>query len=267
MRVFSGGVAGQPAALPAVRQILQGCHHSNAMPVMTCYLWNPPAVASLPVRGLTERLPVHRIFCIGRNYHAHAVEMVGKPVDKANERPFYFLKDASTLVESGATIAYPPETSNYHHEMELVVAIGQAGFRVSQADAHELVYGYACGLDMTRRDLQLVARDKGRPWDLGKNFEQAAVCSEIVPMPGVVLEAGEIALTVNGQPRQASTLDKLIWNIREIIADLSLYYHLQPGDLIYTGTPEGVGAVVAGDRIDGRIDGVGAISLTIGAAE
>jgi len=234
---------------------------------MTNYLWNPPPVHSLPVRGLTERLPVNRIFCVGRNYHAHAVEMVGKPVDKANERPFYFLKDASTLVESGATIAYPPETKNYHHEMELVVAIGKAGFRVAQENAHELVYGYACGLDMTRRDLQLVARDKGRPWDLGKDFEQSAVCAEIVPMPGVLLEAGEIALTVNGQPRQASTLDKLIWNVREIIADLSLFYHLQPGDLIYTGTPEGVGAVVAGDRIDGRIEGVGEIVLNIGAAE
>jgi fumarylpyruvate hydrolase len=234
---------------------------------MTNYLWNPPPVHSLPVRGLTERLPVNRIFCVGRNYHAHAVEMVGKPVDKANERPFYFLKSASTLVESGATIAYPPETRNYHHEMELVVAIGKAGFRVSQDDAHELVYGYACGLDMTRRDLQLVARDKGRPWDLGKDFEQSAVCAEIVPMPGVLLETGEIALTVNGQPRQASTLDKLIWNVREIIADLSLFYHLQPGDLIYTGTPEGVGAVVAGDRIDGRIEGVGEIVLNIGAAE
>ena len=218
---------------------------------MTNYLWNPPPVRSLPVRGKTERLPVNRIFCVGRNYHAHAVEMVGKPVDKANERPFYFLKSASTLVESGTTMAYPPETKNYHHEMELVVAIGKAGFRVSQAEAHELVYGYACGLDMTRRDLQLVARDKGRPWDLGKDFEQSAVCAEIVPMPGVVLETGEIALTVNGQPRQASTLDQLIWNVREIIADLSLFYHLQPGDLIYTGTPEGVGA----------------ISLTIGAAE
>lgn len=237
------------------------------MPVMTCYLWNPPAIASLPVRGSADRLPVRRIFCVGRNYHAHAVEMVGTPVDKANERPFYFLKDASTLVESGATIAYPPETRNFHHEMELVVAIGKAGWRVSQADAHELVYGYACGLDMTRRDLQLVARDKGRPWDLGKNFEQAAVCSEIVPMPGVVLDAGVITLSVNGQKRQAATLDQLIWNIREIIADLSLHYHLQPGDLIYTGTPEGVGAVVAGDRIDGRIDGVGDINLTIGAAE
>ncbi len=232
----------------------------------TTYLWNPPAVQSLPVRGKAERLPVNRIFFVGRNYHAHAVEM-GKPVDKSIERPFYFTKAPQTLVESGATVAYPPETSNYHFEMELVVAIGAPAFRVSQDDAHKAIYGYAAGLDMTRRDLQLVARDKGRPWDLGKDVEQSSVCGEIVPMPGVVITQGEIALSVNGQVKQQSNVNKLIWNIREIIADLSLFYHLQPGDLIYTGTPEGVGAVVAGDRIDGRVDGVGEIVLHVGAAE
>ena len=230
------------------------------------YLWTPPAVASLPVRGKTERLPVHRLFFVGRNYHAHAVEM-GRPVDKASERPFYFTKAPSTLVESGATVAYPPQTGNYQFEMELVVAIGSAGFRVAPEAAHELVYGYACGLDMTRRDLQLAARDKGRPWDLGKDVEQSSIVSAVVPMPGVVLEQGELALTVNGQPRQKSDLDKLIWNIRELIADLSLFYHLQPGDLIFTGTPEGVGPVVAGDRIDGHVAGVGEITLQVGAAE
>ncbi|MFZ2389064.1 MAG: fumarylacetoacetate hydrolase family protein [Polaromonas sp.] len=235
------------------------------MPQAT-YLWNPPAVPSLPVRGRAERLPVNRIFFVGRNYHAHAVEM-GKPVDKSVERPFYFTKAPQTLVESGATVAYPPETSNYHFEMELVVAIGAPAFRVSQEDAHKVIYGYAAGLDMTRRDLQLVARDKGRPWDLGKDVEQSSVCSEIVPMPSVVIEKGEIALSVNGQTKQHSNVDKLIWNIREIIADLSLFYHLQPGDLIYTGTPEGVGAVVAGDRIDGRVEGVGEIVLNVGPAE
>jgi len=129
------------------------------------------------------------------------------------------------------------------------------------------VFGYACGLDMTRRDLQFAAREQRRPWDLGKDVEQSSVVSAIVPMPGVVLERGELALTVNGQPRQKSDLDKLIWNIRELIADLSLFYHLQPGDLIFTGTPEGVGAVVAGDRIEGRIDEVGAIVLNVGPAE
>ncbi len=232
---------------------------------MTAYLFTPPATPSLAIEGRSERYPVGRIFCVGRNYHAHAVEM-GRPVDKAAERPFYFTKTPTALVESGASIAYPPQTGNYHYEMELVLAIGKAGFEVPADQAHELVFGYACGLDMTRRDLQLVARDKGRPWDLGKDFEQSAVASSIVPMPGVVLERGAIELSVNGQTKQRSDLDKLIWNIREILADLSLFYHLQPGDLIYTGTPEGVGAVVAGDRIEGRVEGVGTIGLNITAA-
>ena len=232
----------------------------------TTTFWNPPPMASLPVRGSTQRLPVNRLFFVGRNYHAHAVEM-GRPVDKSVERPFYFTKSPSTLVESGATVAYPPETNNYHHEMELVVAIGKPGFRVRADDAAGLVYGYACGLDMTRRDLQLVARDTGRPWDLGKDVEQSSVVSEVVPMRGTVLNRGALQLSVNGVLRQTSDLDKLIWSIPELIADLSLFYHLQPGDLIFTGTPEGVGAVVAGDRIEGRIDDVGAIVLGVGPAE
>jgi fumarylpyruvate hydrolase len=232
----------------------------------TTYLWSPPPVYSLPVRGKVERLPINRLFFVGRNYHAHAVEM-GRPVDKTVEVPFYFTKSASTLVESGATVPYPPETQNYHHEMELVLAIGAPGFRVSRADAPKLIYGYACGLDMTRRDLQLVARDKGRPWDLGKDVEQSSVVSEIVPMPGTVLDQGELAMSVNGLERQKSDLSKLIWNIPELIEDLSKFYHLQPGDLIFTGTPEGVGPLQLGDRIEGRVAGVGEITLAIGPAE
>jgi len=232
---------------------------------MTAYLFAPEPVPSLAIQGRTERYPVGRIFCVGRNYQAHAVEM-GKPVDKAAERPFYFTKTPGTLVESGATVAYPPQTANYQHEMELVLAIGQAGFQVPAEKAHELVFGYACGLDMTRRDLQLAARDKGRPWDLGKDFEESAVASPIVPMNGVVLERGSLELAVNGQVRQRSDIAHLIWTIREILADLSLFYHLQPGDLIFTGTPEGVGAVQPGDRITGRVEGVGEIVLHIGAA-
>jgi len=232
----------------------------------TTYLWTPPPVYSLPVRGTSERLPIHRLFFVGRNYHAHAVEM-GRPVDKSIEVPFYFTKSPSTLVQSGATVAYPPGTQSYHYEMELVLAIGAPGFRVTQADAPALIYGYACGLDMTRRDLQLVAREKGRPWDLGKDIEQGSVVSEIVPMQGKVLDHGDLVMTVNGQPRQKSDLDKLIWNIPELIADLSTFYHLRPGDLIFTGTPEGVGPVVPGDRIDGAVAGVGEIVLNIGAAE
>ena len=230
------------------------------------YLWNPPPVYSLPVRGKKERVPINRLFFVGRNYHAHAVEM-GRPVDKSVEVPFYFTKSPQTLVESGATVAYPPETRDYQHEMELVVVIGKPGFRIAEADAAALIYGYACGLDMTRRDLQLVAREKGRPWDLGKDVEQSSVVSEIVPMPGLVLDKGELVMTVNGQPRQKSDIDKLIWSIPELIWDLSRFYHLQPGDLIFTGTPEGVGALQPGDRIDGHVDGVGDIVLHVGPVE
>jgi fumarylpyruvate hydrolase len=233
---------------------------------MTTYLFPPPPVASLPIEGRPERFPVNRLFFVGRNYHAHAVEM-GKPVDKSAERPFYFTKSPSTLVESGATVPYPSETANFHHEMELVVAIGQPGFRVPAEQAHELVYGYACGLDMTRRDLQLVARDKGRPWDLGKDVEGSAVCAPIKPLSGVVIGQGALSMTVNGQVRQQSNVDKLIWDIREVIADLSLFYHLQPGDLIYTGTPEGVGPVLPGDVIEGSVEGVGSVKLVVGPAE
>jgi fumarylpyruvate hydrolase len=233
---------------------------------MTNYLWNPCAVSSLPVRGRTERLPVNRLFFVGRNYHAHALEM-GRPVDKSIERPFYFTKSPQTLIESGATVAYPPETNNFHFEMELVVVIGKSGFRVKAENAHQIIYGYGAGLDMTRRDLQLIARANGRPWDLGKDVEESSVCSEIVPMPGFVIDSGEIKLAVNGDVKQQSNVDKLIWDVREIIADLSLFYHLKAGDLIYTGTPEGVGAVVAGDRIHGHVEGVGEVALTISDPE
>ena len=234
---------------------------------MSTYLFEPAAVPSLAIRGRSERFPVQRIFCVGRNYHAHAVEM-GRPVDKGSSRPFYFTKTPSTLVDSGATVAYPPGTDNYHFEMELVVAIGASGFRVSEADAPRLVFGYAAGLDMTRRDLQLVAREQGRPWDLGKDFEQSAVCAEIVPATGLgVLTTGAIALQVNGETKQSADLSQLIWNIPELLVDLSQFYHLQPGDLIYTGTPEGVGAVRPGDQITGQIAGVGDVSLRIGQPE
>lgn len=233
----------------------------------TNYLWTPPPVYSLPVHGSKARYPVNRIFCVGRNYHAHAVEM-GVPVDKTTAQPFYFNKSASTLVESGATVPYPSGTSNYHFEMELVVAIGAAGFRVTETDAERMIYGYAAGLDMTRRDLQLVARDQGRPWDLGKDFEKSAVCSEIVPIGDLgVLSSGAINLQVNGETRQIADLSQLIWTIPELLADLSQFYHLVPGDLIYTGTPEGVGAVKSGDKITGHVDNVGDIALTIGQAE
>jgi fumarylpyruvate hydrolase len=223
-------------------------------------------VYSVAVRGSKKRCPINRLFFVGRNYHAHAIEM-GRPVDKSVEVPFYFTKSACTLVESGATVAYPPRTKDYQHEMELVVAIGASGFRISAGDAPKLIYGYACGLDMTRRDLQLAAREKGRPWDLGKDLEQSTVVADIVPMQATVLETGALTMNVNGKVRQKSDLSKLIWNVPELIADLSQFYHLQPGDLIFTGTPEGVGPLQPGDRIEGQIEGVGKISLSIGPAE
>jgi fumarylpyruvate hydrolase len=233
---------------------------------LTRYVWNPPPVYSVAVRGREERYPVQRLFFVGRNYHAHAVEM-GRPIDKSAEAPFYFTKAPSTLVESGVSVAYPPQTKDYQYEMELVVALGAPGFRVDEAGAPELIYGYACGLDMTRRDLQLAAREKGRPWDVGKDVEQSSVVSEIVPMAGAVLDKGSLQLSVNGQVRQKSDLSKLIWSIPELVADLSKFYHLRPGDLIFTGTPEGVGPLQPGDRIEGRVEGVGTIALTVGPAE
>lgn len=218
--------------------------------------------ASLPIRGSELRYPVRRLFFVGRNYHAHAIEM-SRPVDKTKDRPFYFTKSPHTLVLSGATTPYPSETKNYHFEMEMVVALGASGFRVGAKNAHTLIYGYAAGLDMTRRDLQLEARDKGRPWDLGKDVEFSSVCTEIVPMPNVVIEHGAIELKVNGETKQSSDIERLIWNVRELIEDLSLFYHLEPGDLIYTGTPEGVGAIVPGDVITGSVEGVADVSLTV----
>ena len=231
---------------------------------MTPYVFPPAPQAAVPVRDSAQQYAVSRIFCVGRNYAAHAREM---GFDPDREPPFYFNKTPADLVPSGATVPYALGTQNLHYEMELVIAIGQPAFRVSVDQALGCVWGYACGLDMTRRDLQLVAREKGRPWDLGKDVEQSSIVSEIVPMPQVVLGQGDLELSVNGTVRQKSDLSKLIWNIPELIADLSKFYHLQPGDLIFTGTPEGVGPVLAGDRIEGHIEGVGSIVLHVGPAE
>ncbi|WP_191600425.1 fumarylacetoacetate hydrolase family protein [Marinomonas algicola] len=207
--------------------------------------------------------PVNRIFCVGRNYHAHAAEM-GVSVDKTTEEPFYFIKDSSAYVPSGSSIDYPPQTTNYHYEMEFVIAIGEEGFNVSEDQAESIIFGYACGLDMTRRDLQLKARETRRPWDLGKDFEQSAILSPIVPFEKTgAITKGKIELAVNGETKQSSDMGLLIWNVREIIAHLSKFYHLQPGDLIYTGTPDGVGSVVQGDKINGAIEGLGSIQLSI----
>jgi fumarylpyruvate hydrolase len=220
---------------------------------------------SAAVRGRAERFPIRRIFCVGRNYEAHAKEM-GVAVDR--EAPFYFTKAPEHYAPSGSTIGYPPGTSNYHYEMELVVAIGKAGFRISEEQALEHVFGYACGLDMTRRDLQAAAKEKQRPWDIAKDVEQSAVLGEIAPASEAGHPAhGRIELRVNGQTKQSADLSSLIHNVPAVIAHLSQYYHLQPGDLIYIGTPEGVGPVKPGDRLEGSIEGVGTIAAQLSAPE
>jgi len=228
-------------------------------------LFPTPPVVTAPVRGRSERIPVRRIFCVGRNYEAHAREM-GVAVDR--EAPFYFTKSAEHCVPSGSTVPYPPGTNNYHYELELVAVMGVAAFRVSADQATKSVFGYACGLDMTRRDLQFAAREQRRPWDLGKDVEQSAVLSEIVSASDIGHpSAGRIELRVNGEVRQSADISQLIHKVAEVIAHLSTFYHLNPGDLIYTGTPEGVGPVNTGDRLEGMIEGVGTVTLTIGAVE
>jgi fumarylpyruvate hydrolase len=228
---------------------------------MTKLFFDVPPVPAVPVRGSELLYPIRRIFCVGRNYEAHAKEM-GVVPDR--EAPFYFTKTPLHWVLSGATIAYPPGTANYHYEMELVIAMGEPTFQVSAEEAWAGIFGYACGLDMTRRDLQLKARDKGRPWDLGKDFDESAVLGPIVRAAEVDrMTQGKIELKVNGVVRQSSDLSFLIHGVAAIIADLSKFYRLQPGDLIYTGTPEGVGAVTSGDRLEGSIAGLGTISAQI----
>ncbi|ANB76977.1 fumarylacetoacetate hydrolase family protein [Paraburkholderia phytofirmans] len=221
-------------------------------------------VSALQVAGHTEVFPVNRVFCVGRNYAAHAREM-GKDPDR--DPPFFFMKPANAVVQAGATevtIPYPPKTSNFHHEIELVVAIGKGGSRIPVTDALKHVYGYAVGLDMTRRDLQLEARDKGRPWEFGKSFPKSAPIGPLHRAGQLgVFNAAAITLTVNGQPRQASDISKLIWSVAECIAHLSEYDTLEPGDLIMTGTPEGVNAVQRGDVMRGAIDRLGEIVVRV----
>ena len=231
---------------------------------MSSYLFDPQPIPSLAIEGLDQRYPVARIFCVGRNYEDHAREM-GHVVDR--EKPFYFSKSATALRESGATLPYPQGTTNYHFEFELVVAIGAPARRIAVADALGAVYGYACGLDMTRRDLQLSERAKQRPWTLGKDVEASAPVSAIVPAARAGHPAkGRIELRQNGVERQSSDLSAMVWSTPEIIAHLSGFYDLGPGDLIFTGTPAGVGPVQPGDRLEGTIEGVGALNVVIGPA-
>ena len=230
------------------------------------FVFTPPAQASVPVVGQSERFPVHRIYCVGRNYAEHAKEMGFS----GREAPFFFMKPADAVLpaEPGSTaiMHYPSLTSNLHHEIELVVAIGKAGKNIPAAQAMEHIWGYAVGLDMTRRDLQGEMKKQGRPWCIGKAFEASAPISAITPVQqaGNVAQA-EIWLQVNGQDRQRSHISQLIWNIAETIEHLSQAWELQPGDLIMTGTPEGVGVVQTGDVLEGGITGLGTLRVQIGA--
>ena len=228
------------------------------------YVFNPAPTVSVPVVGTTARFPVHRIYCVGRNYEEHAKEMgfTGR------EPPFFFLKptDALVVVNAGetGTLPYPSLTQNLHHEIELVVAIGTGGKNIKAADAHKHIFGYAVGLDMTRRDLQNEMKKQGRPWCIGKAFDQSAPIGPITPTAAAGdIATAEIDLQVNGQERQHSQMSKLIWNIAETIEHLSAAWELQPGDLIYTGTPAGVAAVVPGDTLRGAVTGLETLQVAV----
>jgi fumarylpyruvate hydrolase len=228
------------------------------------YVLPVPPVASAAVAGTAARFAVRRIFCVGRNYAAHAREM-GR--DPTREAPFFFLKPGDAVVDSGRQIPYPPLTANFQHEIELVVAIGAGGADISLEHSLEHVWGYGVGIDLTRRDLQLAARDQGRPWDWGKAFDGSAPCAPLRRVADIGHpNTGRIWLSVNGNFKQTADLSDLIWSVPEIIASVSCSMRLAPGDLIYTGTPAGVGPLVPGDEVRGGVEGIGEIALTIGAA-
>ncbi|MFC0218076.1 fumarylpyruvate hydrolase [Pseudochelatococcus lubricantis] len=225
----------------------------------------PPVAPTLPVRGLSARLPVRRIFCAGRNYAAHALEL---GAEAGRSAPFFFTKSPSALAQSGETIPYPPGTRNYQYELELVLCLGSHAFRVSESEAVAAVYGYACGLDMTRRDLQRALRAAGQPWDLGKDVEASAVVAEITPAADFGVPDGQrIWLSVDDELRQDAHLSDMLCSPMALIAELSKFYHLAPGDLIFTGTPAGVAPLAPGARIRGQIEGLTPVEVTIGEPE
>jgi fumarylpyruvate hydrolase len=235
---------------------------------MTEYVIPAWELPSVPVAGTTQRFPVRHVYCVGRNYAEHAKEMGG---DATKEPPFFFTKPADAIVPvvppAVGRIPYPMATKNYHHELELVVAIGTSGVNIAAERAQSLIYGYAVGLDMTRRDLQSDMREKKRPWDIGKSFASAAPIAPIHPAAKTgALMRGAITLDVNGERRQSGDLADMVWDVPNVLAFLSKLYRLEPGDLIFTGTPAGVGAVVPGDRLEGRIEGLTPLSIEIVAA-
>jgi len=228
---------------------------------MTEFVITAPETASVAVAGSSARFPVRRVFCVGRNYAAHAREMGSDP---NREPPFFFTKPADAVVPASGAVPYPPSTNDLHHEIELVVALKAGGKDIDAAQALDLVWGYGVGLDLTRRDLQAVAKDAGRPWDMAKGFDASAPCSALHPVSDVGHPAqARIWLEVNGTLRQEGNLDEMIWPIADVIASLSRLVTLAPGDLIYSGTPSGVGALQPGDRVRGGVDGVDTFELTI----
>lgn len=230
------------------------------------FVFFPNLNSALPVAGTASLFPVRRVFCVGRNYADHAREMGAADQAEGREPPFFFMKPGDALV-SGAgelSVAYPPLTQNLHHEVELIVALGAGGANVTPAQALATVFGYAVGLDLTRRDIQARAKEKGHPWDMGKGFDQSAVASVIQPVAQTGHpESGRIWLKVNGEIRQDGDLSSMMWGVAEIIANLSTSVRLEAGDLIYTGTPAGVGPLVPGDVLEGGVDGVGTLRARI----
>lgn len=227
----------------------------------TNFVFTPPATVSVPVRGTMARFPVHRIYCVGRNYAAHAIEMGHDP---NREAPFFFQKNPDCLVLGNGDFPYPPKSSNVHHEIELVVALSKGGKDIAVDKALDHVFGYALGLDMTRRDLQEESKKAGRPWETGKAFEHSAPMSDIVPAAEIGHPTkGAIWLKVNGEFKQQGDLNQLIWKVPEMIAYLSGLFELQPGDLIMSGTPSGVAAIKRGDVMEGFCEGVGSVKAKV----
>lgn len=232
---------------------------------MSNYLFPPQDTFSIPVQNEAAAYPVNRIFCVGRNYVAHAVEMGGE-VDR--DAPWYFTKSAAHAVASGTVLPYPPGTANYHHEMELAFAIGAPVFQARESEAKQAIFGYGCALDMTRRDRQQDGKDHRRPWCLGKDFEGAAVFAPLTKRQDFgPISDQRIDLSVDGEIRQDGTLRDMVWSCPEVVMHLSRFYHLVPGDMIMTGTPAGVGPVLAGQQLVGGITGLSSVELTLTAAE
>ena len=224
------------------------------------YVFPPAPQVVLPVLGSDAVFPVRRVYCVGQNYSDHVVEMGGD----ARQPPFFFSKPADALVPGGGDVAYPPMTSKLQHEVELVVALGQGGANISPEQALDCVFGYAVGFDLTRRDLQMQAKEKGQPWDMGKGLDQGGPISVILPVsPGRHPEKGAIWLKVNGALKQNGDLSQMTWKVAEVIANLSCYICLAPGDLIFTGTPAGVSTIVRGDVLEGAIEGVGKLRISL----